>query len=529
MERLVGKGLGLAIAVALTGCGGGGGGTSAPPTSTTPPAPPAISAGIFVQPATFVPATQSTLASTVQARFASTAAQDTSATIPAFSAATAVLTIPNVSVNGTMYGQALLHHDGNGVFSLTSSSATNASITQTASKYADGNLTLASVMVDGHRYTNAKLHLEADGKFKLVLINDPIIVQKTSYLNAKNLNIPFQSLPVLYNKSQYFSLDNAYALADFFQDGTLSLVSKPDIYDPTKPQSEAKAGLVHFWKKDASGNWIDATSQLLADATGCLHSRKAVVADFNNDGKPDVFMACTGFDGGDFPGEKSRILLSQVDGTYKNVAIDATANGYSHGAAAADVNHDGNIDIVIADFKKNGGSNPIYFLMGNGDGTFNADYARVSTRETSYKPWFTVELIDIDNTGNYSILAGGHESFVKKDGTTQSGSTTKIIKGDASGTFISSATNVPGVNDFAVALDFVVDSGSLYVLRTPMDPFYFGSAIQKVNLQTMASSLLYQHTGYIDQTKNLVWANWIMPFQDKVVSVDSAFGISVSK
>jgi hypothetical protein len=41
-----------------------------------------------------------------------------------------------------------------------------------------------------------------------------------------------------------------------------------------------------------NGAWVDQTSRLLTDTTGCLHPRKAIVADFNGDDVPDVFIAC---------------------------------------------------------------------------------------------------------------------------------------------------------------------------------------------------------------------------------------------
>lgn len=103
---------------------------------------------------------------------------------------------------------------------------------------------------------------------------------------------------------------NANAYGDFFQDGTKTLVTSSVAYDPTKPHSQMVPGHIEFWKRDSAGNWSDHTSDVLKDNTACYHARKAIVADFNGDGIPDDYFACTGYDSAPFSGEQQRILLS---------------------------------------------------------------------------------------------------------------------------------------------------------------------------------------------------------------------------
>ena len=79
----------------------------------------------------------------------------------------------------------------------------------------------------------------------------------------------------------------------------------------------------------------------MVQINGCIHPRKAIVADFNGDGRPDIFVACHGYDATPFPGEANKVVLSQPNGTY--VTSNASADvGFHHGAAAADLNGDGN-------------------------------------------------------------------------------------------------------------------------------------------------------------------------------------------
>jgi hypothetical protein len=110
-------------------------------------------------------------------------------------------------------------------------------------------------------------------------------------------------------------LGNAVGFADFFAEGSWSMVTHSLRYYRAAPgDSPVVNGQFKFWRKGASG-WVDNTSEILADQTGCLHPRKALVVDFNGDARPDVFVACHGYDVSPFPGEQPVLLLSQPDGS----------------------------------------------------------------------------------------------------------------------------------------------------------------------------------------------------------------------
>lgn len=198
-------------------------------------------------------------------------------------------------------------------------------------------------------------------------IKTPIPVQKSSYLNKVTAAqaIGPQPLP-----SEVTS-GNAVAFADFFQDGTYSMVTHTLEYNSSDPSTANNFGHIHFYK-NVNGTWVDHTSDILSNNVGCLHPRKAIVADFNGDGKPDVLFACHGFDASPFPGEQMHMLLSQPDGTYKNVTLPFT--GFFHSASAADYSGKGFADIVVVDPLK--AATP-YFLIDNGDGTFTKSATRL--------------------------------------------------------------------------------------------------------------------------------------------------------
>ncbi|WP_286758492.1 VCBS repeat-containing protein [Ralstonia sp. RL] len=358
----------------------------------------------------------------------------------------------------------------------------------------------------------------------------PIPVQNSSYLNAKNIGISAQNLPVV-DPTNFEGIQNGYAFGDFFQDGSLSLVAftENDPLDASGPPTVP--GKVHFFKKDSSGNWVEKTSAILTDTSGCVLPRKLVVADFNNDGVPDVFASCTGYDAAPYPGENYRALLSQADGTYKNVQLPFS--GYAHSASAADVNGDGNVDIVVADMRGQGGKTPIYFLMGDGKGGFTADYGRVDRPEFEYATSFwTVELIQDPTTKQFNLFAGGTEPYTTSTGGQGGGTSTVIIAGGATGDYANGTkTTLPVAQGYENVMDVIIKNNTAYILRVLSEPFYGGVAIQKVDLASGSGALIYSHTGwYPGKYLNFPspWFSWMVPNGSYIESLNAFYGVRVA-
>jgi hypothetical protein len=337
----------------------------------------------------------------------------------------------------------------------------------------------------------------------------PIPVQKSSYENkvAAAEALGAQTLPVEVRRA------NAVAFADFFQDGSFSMVTHSLEYDPQNSATANQLGSIHFWK-NINGVWTDSTATLLAANTGCLHPRKASVADFNGDGKPDVFFACHGFDAPPFPGESPVVLLSQSDGTYKTSVLPY--KGFIHSASAADVDGDGYPDVVVTD----NASQP-YFLMNNHDGTFTRDVTRLPA-DVKFKPIFTAELIDMSHGGKYDLFLGGHEQDPN-----QSWPAT-ILPNDGTGSYVATQRVVlPGLAGFGFPTDIVYANGAIYLARTIDDQanFYRGAAIQKIAYPSLATQSLYQRTTpYSSGTR---WINWIIPNRGNITGLDKMYGISI--
>jgi hypothetical protein len=62
---------------------------------------------------------------------------------------------------------------------------------------------------------------------------------------------------------------------------------------------------------NGQGGFVDGTSQVIVgQVPTTVFPRKIVIADFNSDGIPDIFIADTGYDASPFPGAQSTLLLS---------------------------------------------------------------------------------------------------------------------------------------------------------------------------------------------------------------------------
>jgi hypothetical protein len=475
-----------ALTATLAACGGGGGGSTpvaVTPTPVTCTAPAVLTNGVCVTPAPTV-------------------------SVQLTKSKTAVGSPVTLSWTSTNASSCV------GMDALSGTKAINNSEVITPSK--------------GGQYTYT---ISCDGAGGTVKQSVPLVVPmqlyKSSYENkmaAGNVLGP-QILPVpVYN--------TPYAFADFLQNGTYTMVVSILEYDLNKPISQASNGHIHFYQH-ISGKWSDITSILLSDNTGCIHPRKAMVADLNGDGKPDVVFACHGYDNSPSlglppPGEQQRVLLSQVDGTYKNVLLPITA--YAHGGSVADVSGNGYADIIYTDTSIR--KEPFY-LVNNQNGTFteNANRTPQATKKftcftaaTCEYSIYSMDFVDFNADGKYDLWIGGSIHPADSNGFNNS-INAAIFYNTGNNIFTNvNPTKLPTSFTSGASLDVIFIAGKVIMLNT-LD--YSGVSIDVVNITDMTLTTPYTHTGGYANTTWMTWIPWINIFNGNIVASDAIFQLSV--
>jgi Bacterial Ig-like domain (group 3)/FG-GAP-like repeat len=121
----------------------------------------------------------------------------------------------------------------------------------------------------------------------------------------------------------------------------------------------------------------DATFQTAVTyGTGGIGPHKVIVADVNGDGKPDLVVpnACASSQDCPLGPGSVAVLLGKGDGTFQTAVAYGSGGGDAFSVAVADVNGDGKLDVLVANFCNTGCSlaGPLGVLLGNGDGTFQS-------------------------------------------------------------------------------------------------------------------------------------------------------------
>ena len=318
---------------------------------------------------------------------------------------------------------------------------------------------------------DVELGLSSDCVFDRAL--PPLFVpgtRQTSYeLQASVLNTDIHEIRRL--NGQTSETGAAYAYGDFDGDGDEDIFVAPGKFFTEESTP------VEIYFNDGDGSFRLDNSFFQGTVPELVHPRKAITGDFNGDGRLDIFVAGHGYDKPPFPGEAPVLLLSTENGLRQAEGLDHLV-GFHHGAAAADIDNDGDLDIFVTDNIADGP----FFLINDGNGVFSHN-VDVLPSEVTHQAIFTAELVDVDNDGYTDLLVGGHEAEPEDEG-----SPTTIFWGDASGQYDGSRkTALPGVDGRGIVVD--IDVGDLdgdgirdiVLNRTAEEPFYSGFYIQVIS------------------------------------------------
>jgi hypothetical protein len=209
-----------------------------------------------------------------------------------------------------------------------------------------------------------------------------------------------------------------YAFADFNGDGRVDILVGPTFWT-TYPKLP-----IQIWLQEPDGRFVNRTNDVIegpVPITGNI-SGDPLVADFNEDGRPDVLLVDSGLEDIVCPcdGEKLTLLLSQPNGRLIDASWRISPNpvGFHHNGSVADIDGDGHLDVMITDLPITGmtGVSGVFFLVGDGRGNFTRSESRVpaSIRFKTIEELFNVQdpqsvygaaFADFDGDGRVDIVS----------------------------------------------------------------------------------------------------------------------------
>ena len=225
---------------------------------------------------------------------------------------------------------------------------------------------------------------------------------------------------------------------------------------------------------DTHGGFTDGTSQLISgNVPTTVMPRRIVVADFNNDGRPDIFIADHGYDAPPYPGGQSRLLLSTPDGHY----VDSSGNlpqqlAFTHSATAADIDGSGHVALYLGNI----GRQPPQLLLNDGSGHFTISSGRLPSAQTdlSVNTYVSSQFVDVNGDSCPDLVLGSDQ-----------GNQSQVLLNNCSGYFSVLGGALPaklfGDGITLHVQPFNVSSSALpglFLVSTHGNPFYEGRAIQ---------------------------------------------------
>jgi hypothetical protein len=230
---------------------------------------------------------------------------------------------------------------------------------------------------------------------------------------------------------------------------------------------------------DGDGNLVLGTSEIFSGTVpSVMDARELVLADFNGDGRADMFFADQGNDSPQGTGYQNTLVLSAPGGKM----VDATDNlpqqsAFTHSAAAADIDGDEDVDLYVGNLW---GYTPRILLNAGGTAVFTVATGRLPfpVEDTDFGAYTTSEFVDVNNDTFPDLILGDAGDDL------EGGPDSLVLLNDGTGHFSILANAIPSKpfaeTDIALDIDANDINGDgyqdLFIAFTKAD--YVGRYIQ---------------------------------------------------
>ena len=461
----------------------------------------------------------------------------TAVTIPVVSSSSSSSVTPAPTVN-LVASSPIIKIGQTGTVAISTTNADSCSEKTIGNVTTNGSANY-SPTASGHATFSVTCTGTGGSKTAAITISTPYPVLPSSYENknaAYGERFNFTELYAIQDKilrkipgryTEHFAV-TGMQWVDLRQDGNLQLVIGTYVgYNPGIINENVNpiSGAIKVLTK-TNGVWADVTADFLDTDSGCMAPRKLVVADFNNDSIPDIFVSCHGYDGPETTAPEFRegiqhIILSNKSSKFSNVSLGSIGRLYAHGASAADINNDGNIDLVVADAHSS--TSAVQIFLGDGKGQFSNDTQQrinpVKGGIYNYNQYWSIELFRNKDKSLSMLVAGTELNSLTTDGSPS------LMFNSQDGYFLSSPTVLPAIGHrLTTVLDAIKQDNKLYVLTT--ENSYQGVTIESIDLTTNTNSILFTQTSGILSASdpNSNWLPWMQILNGHIVSyIDSQY------
>ena len=270
-------------------------------------------------------------------------------------------------------------------------------------------------------------------------VANPTINATTSY-RLSNTPAPTDIAGLLAAAGIFGQYFDARQYVDLDGDGVKEIVVAPG-----RDSTDATPSRV--FRKGSDGLYTDQTAAFYSGAIpGLIHPRKVISADFNGDGRADLYFIDHGYDHNPFPGAQNVLALSDAaTGKLAIKAIPGNAVSFQHCGTAGDIDNNGSVDIfACSDGWQTTASvdKSSYFLLNDGAGNMTISRAGIPA-SIKGGGMLAAELIDVDGDGFLELIVG-HRHY--NAGLGRNEARTTVFWGDGTGAFTDARSLLLPVN-----------------------------------------------------------------------------------